>query len=79
MMFDLAKDEAESNNIARQNPEHHKAMFTQMMNYLKSVNARFPKLNPNYDEKHYKSLKQYKDIEKYGPFEGKRTLDSDEK
>ena len=79
MMFDLSKDEGESNNIAGQNPELHKAMFTQMMTYLKDVKARFPKVNPDYDEKHYKSLKQYKDIEKFGPFEGKRALGKDEK
>lgn len=79
MLFDLKKDEAESNNIAKQHPEEHKAMFTQMMDYLKNVKARFPKDNPDYDEEHYKSLKQYKDILRFGPFEGKRPKSEDEK
>ena len=79
MMFDLLKDEGETNNIATQRPEEHKEMFSAMMTYLKNVNARIPKKNPEYDEKHYKSLKQYNDLLKYGPFKGKRILSDDEK
>ena len=79
MMFDLAKDEAESKNIAKEKPEEHKTLYNKMMTYLNDVKARIPKENPDYDEQHYKSLKQYKDVVKYGPFEGRRTLSEDEK
>ncbi|MCM8531984.1 MAG: DUF4976 domain-containing protein, partial [Lentisphaeraceae bacterium] len=79
MLFDLKKDVGEVNNVATQFPEEHKAMFEKMMTFLKDVDGRFPKTNPDYDEKHYKGLKQYKDIQKWGPFLGRRALAEDEK
>jgi arylsulfatase A-like enzyme len=78
MLFDLSKDPGEVSNIAKQNPETHKKLFGEMMNYLKSVDARFPKENPNYDPKAYKMDKNTEFRIKWGPFDGQRTLDEDE-
>lgn len=79
MMFDLAKDPGEVSNIAKQNPEKHKKLFDDMMGYLKAMNARIPKVNPDYDPEHYKTLKNYEKYIQWGPFEGKRPLEDDER
>jgi len=79
MMFDLDKDPGEVCNIAKQNPETHKKLFGEMMSYLKSVDARFPKKNPNYDPEAYKQDRRTEYRLKWGPFDGKRPLDDDEK
>lgn len=78
MMFDLARDPGEVNNIARQNPEKHKQLFDEMMRYLKSVGAKFPKVNPDYDPEVYKQHKRYDRFQQWGPFEGTRELEEDE-
>ena len=78
MMFDLSLDAGEVSNIARQNPETHKKLFDEMMGYLKAMNARFPKVNPDYDEEWYKQQKNYELYQMWGPFEGKRPLEEDE-
>jgi len=79
MLFDLATDEREAVNIAKKRPELHKKLYAQMMRYLKQVNARIPKPNPNYDLNEYKKDKNYEKRMAWGPFEGKRPLDEDEK
>ena len=79
MLFDLAKDEAEVNNIATQHPDNHRALMNEMMRYLKEVGARIPKLNPGYDAKAYRASETYEKIRQYGPFEGTRPLAEDEK
>jgi len=78
MLFDLAADEGEVVNIAKQNPEQHKQLYNQMMRYLEQVGARLPKVNPDYDPKHYKQIKKYEQRMVWGPFEGRRALDDDE-
>ena len=42
MLFDLSADMGEVNNIARQHPERHKEMYTEMMDYFEAVGARIP-------------------------------------
>lgn len=79
ILFDISKDVGEVNNIARENPEIHEEMFNEMMGYLKEVGARFPKVNPNFDMEKYKQDKKTAMRIKWGPFEGKRELDEDEK
>ena len=70
MLFDLSKDIGEVSNIAKQDPETHKRHHSEMMTYFKQGDARFPKINPNYDAEHYKGLKDYKEQAMWGPFEG---------
>jgi arylsulfatase A-like enzyme len=79
MLFDLEADEGEVSNIAKQNPELHRQLFDQMMDYLKRVGARFPKDNPDYDPETYKALKGYGQRMLWGPFDGERPLEKDEK
>ncbi len=79
MMFDLSKDAGEVSNIARQHPKRHKQLYGEMMKYLDDVDARIPKMNPEYDPAVYKKLKNYKKYMQWGAFEGKRPLEEDEK
>ena len=79
MLFDLSKDPGEVNNIAKKMPEKHKQLFDEMMTYMKGVGARFPKVNPDYDPEHYKTLKNYEMYQMWGPFEGRRELEEDER
>lgn len=79
MLFDLSKDMGEVHNIARANPEKHRRLFTAMQNYFDQVGARIPKLNPAYDPKVYKASKEYEERKLWGPFEGSRPLEDDEK
>ncbi len=79
MLFDLSKDMAETENIAPQQPDTHRKLHGEMMAYLKQVGARLPKVNPGYDPEAYKSVKGYDERAKWGPFEGKRPLEDDEK
>jgi len=50
-----------------------------MMGYFKEVNARIPKLNPNYDHAVYQADKDYELRQKWGAFTGSRPLEDDEK
>jgi arylsulfatase A-like enzyme len=79
MLFDVSQDIGEVSNIAKEYPQIHKKLHDEMMSYLKEVGARFPKKNPNYDPVFYKQLKEYKERTQWGPFEGKRPLEEDEK
>jgi arylsulfatase A-like enzyme len=79
MLFDLKVDEGEVKNIASENPEEHKIFYNEMMQYLKEVGARFPMKNPNYNPGVYKNTKDYERRMMWGPFEGKRPLEEDEK
>ena len=79
MLFDLSKDMDETENIAPQQPDTHRKLHGEMMAYLKQVGARLPKVNPGYDPEAYKSVKGYDERAKWGPFEGKRPLEDDEK
>ena len=49
MLFDTSVDMGEVSNIAKEQPERHERMYGQMMSYLEGVDARFPKVNPDYD------------------------------
>lgn len=79
MMFDLKADQGEVSNIATQHPEKHKALFEKMMRYFHHVNARLPKVNPNFDLAYYKKQKEYEKNQTWGAFTGKRELEEDEK
>ena len=79
MLFDLAVDVGEVTNIARKQPETHARMFQQMMRYLVQVGARFPMVNPDYDEEEYRTdPTTERSRQKWGPFEGSRELAEDE-
>ena len=82
MLFDLAKDEAETTNIATKNPGRHRELFDEMFRYLGEVGARIPKQNPNFDKEAeiaYRASDEYRKKEPYGPFAGKRALSEDER
>lgn len=79
MLFDLTMDMGEANNIAVQLPEQHKKLYTEMMGYFKEVGARIPKPNPDYDPAVYRDDKGYTKRVLWGPFEGERPLEDDEK
>ncbi len=79
MLFDLSVDEGEVSNIAKQRPEDHERLYKEMMRFFGEVGARIPKLNPDYDPEVYKQAKEYQSRVMWGPFEGKRPLEEDEK
>ena len=79
MLFDLAKDPGEVRNIAGDHPREHKRLHGEMMDYLKRVGARMPKPNPDYDPAKYRAAKEYEKRTAWGPFEGRRPLDEDER
>lgn len=79
MLFDLSKDEGETSNIAKERPEEHKKLFDEMMCYLRQVGARIPKRNPGYDPEIHKKDKNHVKRVSWGPFEGRRALEEDEK
>lgn len=79
MLFDLAADEGERENVAAKHPEAHKELYDQMMRYFEQVGARVPKVNPDYDAEFYKQTKEYESRVNWGPFEGRRALDTDER
>jgi arylsulfatase A-like enzyme len=80
MLFDLSVDIGEVNNIAKDYPEKHEKLHKDLFNYLVQVGARFPKVNPDFDMDLYKQeSKTNRERLKWGPFEGKRELDEDEK
>ena len=79
MLFDLSRDKGEVHNIARERPQQHKRLYAAMMEYFDEVNARMPKLNPAYDPAVYQAAKGYEQRVMWGPFEGSRPLEGDEK
>lgn len=79
MMFDLAADPGEVHNIAKDHVDEHKQLYDKMFAYLNRVGARIPKRNPDFDPKVYQADKQYDERMKYGPFEGSRPLEADER
>ncbi len=79
MLFDIGDDEREVMNIAARRPAQHKKLFNELMRYLKEVDARIPKVNPDYDPEYYKQTKEYEARMNWGPFEGRRELDEDER
>ena len=79
MLFDLSQDLGEVNNIAKQDPDSHRKLYGEMMEYLQQVGVRFPKANRNYDPKFYKQLKDYQQHALWGQLEGRRRLEGDEK
>ncbi|MFC1652216.1 sulfatase-like hydrolase/transferase [Planctomycetota bacterium] len=78
MLFDVSKDMGEVSNIAKQQPETHRKLYEKMMGYLKEVNARFPKVNLDYDPEVYRQDRKTKERLLWGPFEGQRVLEEDE-
>jgi arylsulfatase A-like enzyme len=79
MLFDLAADEGEVENIATQRHEVHDELYSEMMRYSKQVGARIPKVNPDYDSEFYKQTNEYVQRMTWGPFEGRRALEEDER
>jgi arylsulfatase A len=79
ILFDLSSDIGEVSNIAEQQPAVHKKLFVEMMNYLKDVGGRIPKMNPDYDPIKYQADKDYWYRVDWGPLEGKRQLDDAER
>lgn len=78
MLFDLATDEGEVKNIAKQDPERHGKLFDAMTRYFEKVGARIPKINPSFDPDVYKTNDDYDVRMQWGPFEGTRPLEDDE-
>ncbi len=78
MLFDLSGDIGEVSNIAKEQSQIHRKMYGAMMRYLEEVEARFPKVNPEYDPESYMEEKAFRERKMWGPFEGKRTLEEDE-
>lgn len=78
MLFDLSKDAGEVHNIAVQHPEKHSQLLSGLMKYLKDVDARIPKINPDYDPAVYKQQRNYEKYMQWGAFEGTRVLEADE-
>ncbi len=79
MLFDIGDDEREVVNVAARRPAQHKQLFGEMMRYFKEVGARIPKVNPDYDPEFYRQTKEYEARVNWGPFEGRRELDEDER
>ncbi len=79
MLFDLSKDEGEVGNIAKEYPEEHRKLHDGMMRYLKEVGARIPKLNPDRDPDVYRKDDNHDLRVAWGPFEGRRPLEEDER
>ena len=79
LMFDLAKDPGETTNIAGSFVAEHKRLFDAMMDYFKRVNAKIPKANPDSDPQLYRKDSAYQDRLRWGPFQSRRPLESDEK
>ena len=79
MLFDTSVDMGEVSNIAKEQPERHERMYGQMMSYLEGVDARFPKVNPDYDRESYVQERAYRQRALWGPFEGRRSLEEDER
>jgi len=79
LLFDLANEQGEVKNIASKKPDDHKTLYSGMVQYLQEVGARFPKKNPQYNPEAYKKAKEYELREKWGPFEGERPLEEDER
>jgi hypothetical protein len=50
-----------------------------MMRYFEKVGARIPKPNPEYSPDVYRNAKEYEKRIQWGPFEGRRPLEDDEK
>ncbi|MEM9368284.1 MAG: sulfatase [Planctomycetota bacterium] len=78
MLFDLAGDMGEVQNIASAHPDEHEQLFSEMMRYLEKVGARIPKLNPNHDPSTYRQAKEHARRVQWGPFEQNRPLETDE-
>ena len=79
MLFDIGRDPGEVSNIAKQDPETHQKLYDEMMRYFEVVGARFPKVNPDYDPEEYRKDRRTKERIMWGPFEGDRPLEEDEK
>ena len=80
MLFNLAEDRGEVKNIATQQPIKHDMLYREMMKYLDEVGARIPLYpNPDYDPAVYQQAKEYDKRLLWGPFEGERPLEDDEK
>ncbi len=79
ILFDLAKDQGEVHNLAGQHPERHAKLLGELTAYLKKVDARIPKPNPDYDPAVYRQAKEFEKRVQWGPFTGSRPLAEDEK
>jgi arylsulfatase A len=79
MLFDLAVNEGEVENIALLKKDEHDRLYNQMMQYLQKRGARIPMKNPDYQPAAYQKAKDYTTRMMWGPFEGTRSPEEDEK
>jgi arylsulfatase A-like enzyme len=79
ILFDLTKDPGETTNIAASDADEHKKLYAGMMDYFKRVDAKIPRANPDADPKVYQKDPAYQERLRWGPFEGRRALEADEK
>lgn len=78
LLFDLANDRGEVQNITSAHPAEHRRMIVEMMNYFDGAGARIPRRNPNYSPAFYKNSKEYENRVQWGPFAGSRSLEDHE-
>lgn len=79
MLFNLQSDRGEVHNIAATSPAAHQRLFREMMDYFDLVGARLPRPNPSYRAAAYEKAKEYERRRLWGPFNGRRPLEDDEK
>jgi arylsulfatase A-like enzyme len=79
MLFNLNNDRGEFRNVAPMYPIKHDMLYREMMSYLNQVGARIPKDNPDYDPAVYQAADEYDKRVLWGPFEGERLPEPDEK
>ncbi len=56
-LFDMSKDILESNNLAKENPELANLLLKKMEVHLKSIGAKLPEANPEFDPTNPPSVK----------------------
>jgi len=80
MLFDLSTDVGEFTNITPADPNRAQALYDEMHRYLTEVGARIPLVpNPDYDPNVYQADSKYNRRLLWGPFEGTRPAETDEK
>ena len=80
MLFNLRNDIGEYRNVTPNHPKLAQEMYDEMMRYLGDVGARMPKVpNPDYDQDVYESDGLYERRLLWGPFEGNRQKEEDER
>ena len=65
-LFDLSLDISETTDLARFRPEVAEAMHEELRGYFKSVDAKLPTLNPNYDPTRDPGLRANSNNQRFG-------------